>query len=177
MSQRVPPSRIFAILALSLVLITTAEPAMAIEEPAYTLVHQCPEFEFRRYAPILIAETKVSGDFDAVGNQAFRTLAGFIFGKNRTGESIAMTVPVNQRTATGEPAASPDAGDYWLSFTMPRRFTSATRPASTNPQVRVREEPARLMAARRYSSRWTLTNYREQEVALLATVRAAELQP
>lgn len=177
MSQRVPPSPIVAILALSLALIVAAEPAMAIEEPAYTLVRQYPQFELRRYAPTLIAETKVSGDFDGVGNQAFRTLAGFIFGKNRTGESIAMTAPVNQRPATTtQPTASPDSGDYWLSFTMPRRFTSATLPAPTDPGIQVREEPARLMAARRYSGRWTLANYREQEAALLAAVRAAGLQ-
>lgn len=176
MSQRAPPSPIFAILALSLVLIAPIKSAMAIEEPAYTLVHQYPEFELRRYAPVLIAETKVSGKFDAVGNQAFRTLAGFIFGRNRTGESIAMTAPVNQRPATSESTASPDTGDYWLSFTMPRRFTSASLPAPTDPQIQVREEPARLMAARRYSGRWTLANYREQEAALLVAVRTAGLQ-
>lgn len=176
MSPHVPSSPIFAILALSLLLSVTTEPAMAIEEPAYTLVRQYPEFELRRYAPYLIAETKVSGDFDEVGNQAFRTLAGFIFGKNRTGESIEMTAPVNQRPGSAAATASPDTGDYWLSFTMPRRFTSATLPAPTDPQIQVREEPARLMAARRYSGRWTLANYREQEAALLAAVRAAGLQ-
>ncbi len=50
MPPRVPASPIFAILPLSPVLILTAESAMAIEDPADTLVRQYPQFEPRRYA-------------------------------------------------------------------------------------------------------------------------------
>ncbi len=171
------PFRILAGLTLSLLIALTGAAALAIEEPAYTVTKTYPAFELRRYAPYLVAETQISGDFDGVGNRAFKTLAGYIFGKNRTGESIEMTAPVTQRPVGPESNTSPETGDYWLSFTMPRRFTPATLPAPTDPRIRVRDEPARLMAARRYSGRWTLKNYREQEATLLTALRNAGLTP
>ena len=69
---------------------------MAIEEPEYEVVKTYPEFELRRYAPFLVAETEVSGDFDEVGNQAFRILAAYIFGENESRAKMEMTAPVNQ---------------------------------------------------------------------------------
>jgi hypothetical protein len=171
-----------AALMLTAALLLRAIPAMATEEAPYTVVKQYPGFELRRYPPLLVAENRVSGDFDGVGNRAFRTLADFIFGKNRTGESIAMTAPVNQRpvvpAATGpdaSPQPSPAQGDYVVTFVMPKGFTASTLPAPTDPHIEIRTEPARLMAARRYAGRWTLGNYRAEESALLVAVRDAGL--
>jgi hypothetical protein len=65
--------------------------AVAIEEPKYEVVKTYPGFELRRYAPYLVAETEVTGDFDEVGSQAFRILAGYIFGNNRAQEKMEMT--------------------------------------------------------------------------------------
>ena len=53
---------------------------MAIEEPKFEVVKTYPEFELRRYQPFLVAETEVTGEFDDVGNQAFRILSAYIFG-------------------------------------------------------------------------------------------------
>lgn len=44
---------------------------MATEKPDYTLVSEGPVIEIRRYAPQLLAETDVTGDFDEVGGEAF----------------------------------------------------------------------------------------------------------
>jgi hypothetical protein len=125
-----------------------------------------------------LAETRVSGDFDAVGNRAFRRLADYIFGGNAPGEKIAMTAPVSQRPAapaSGETAEP--SGDYVVTFMMPSRFTAETIPAPNDPAVQIREEPARRMAALRYSGRWTWSNYRKHEQRLLDAVRAAGLTP
>jgi len=51
---------------------------VAIEEPKCEVVTTYPDFELRRYAPYLVAATEVTGDFNEVGRQAFRILAGFI---------------------------------------------------------------------------------------------------
>lgn len=155
--------------------------AMAIEEPAYEVLDTYPEFELRRYGPTLVAETWVSGDFEGAGREAFQRLAGFIFGDNADGERIEMTAPVTQRPL-GQPEG-PEArpaeprGDYLFSFVMPGRFSAETLPTPKDPGIRIREEPTRTLAARRYSGRWTWENYRDNEAALLDAVRAEGLIP
>jgi hypothetical protein len=171
------PSPFLAVMLTALWLLAGTN-ALAIEQPEYELVREYPGFELRRYGPMLLAETRVSGDFESVGNRAFRRLADYIFGGNAPGEKIAMTAPVSQRpaeAAVGE-GVTPE-GDYALSFVMPGRFTADTLPRPDDPAIEIREEPARLMAAARYSGRWTWENYRKHEQRLLEAVRAAGLTP
>jgi hypothetical protein len=167
--------------------------AMAIEEPAYEVVRSYGDFELRRYAPLVVAETEVSGPFERAGNEAFRILAGYIFGDNRSSTKIEMTAPVTQQPkdddgARGEriemtapviqrPRSATDADSFVFSFVMPGRFTLETLPRPTDARVQLREKPARLMAVHRYSGRWTEANYREHETLLLDAVREAGLTP
>ena len=51
--------------------------AMALEEPEYQVIGEYEGVELRRYAPYLVAEVDVPGDFDDAGNRAFRILAGW----------------------------------------------------------------------------------------------------
>ena len=161
---------------------------MATEEPKYEVVKQYEAFELRRYAPQLLAETEVTGEFKEVGNQAFRILADFIFGNNRAQEKISMTAPVSMQPAgAGEkiPMTAPvtmtpkadaaERGTYLFSFVMPSHFTRETLPPPVNPTVHIREIPSRLMAARRYSGTWSESRYREQEAILLKAVAEAGL--
>ncbi len=173
----------FGALAATVIGLIMGATAVATEEPAYQIVRNYPDFELRRYGPTLVAETRVSGDFEGVGNEAFRRLAGFIFGKNLPEQKIEMTAPVSQRPAadtkastTGTAGAEPK-GDYVLSFVMPGRFTAESLPEPTDSRIQIRSEPVRLMAARRYSGRWTWENYRNNESALLDSVRTAGLEP
>ncbi len=161
-------------------------PALAIEEPRYELIQTYPEFELRRYEPHLIAEMRVSGDFDGVGNTAFRVLADYIFGNNRRREDIEMTAPVSQRSSESEeigmtapvkqqPAAAD--GSYVVSFVMPARYTLDTLPEPVDERIQIREEPGRLMAARRYSGRWTRANYEDNLKALREGLAQTGLRP
>jgi len=161
---------------------------MAIEEPRYEVVKTYPEFELRRYEPFLVAETAVDGRFDEVGNKAFRVLAAYIFGENKANETMEMTAPVRQRIAAedGERIAMTapviqrseggnTSGAFVLSFAMPSGYSLESLPVPLDPRIRLRQEPARLMAARRYSGRWTEANYRENESMLLKAVGIAGL--
>ena len=184
----------FAALALFVFIGSIPITLMAIEEPSHRIVRTYPEFELRQYAPYLVAETTVDAGFDSAGNRAFRILADYIFGNNRAEQKIQMTAPVTQQPAAeggdqkGEqiemtapvsqrPATGTGADRYVLSFVMPRRFTLDTLPKPNDPRVTLREESARLMAVRRYSGRWTESNYRREEAALLAAVREQGYEP
>ncbi len=171
---------------------------MAIEEPSHRIVQTYPEFELRRYAPYLVAETVVDAGFDKAGNRAFGILANYIFGKNRGEQKIEMTAPVSQQPASGDPprgqkiemtapvtqrpaggasATATDAERQVVSFVMPQRFTLETLPEPLDPRVALRQEPERLMAARRYSGAWTKENYRREERTLLEAVRQRGYEP
>lgn len=161
---------------------------MASEEPAYEVIEGFQEFELRRYAPALVAVTEVGGGLEEAGSNAFAILADYIFGNNRGRTKIEMTAPVNQQPAreriamtapVAQQAIDAETGDerYEVTFFMPARFTRDTLPIPLDPRVTIREAPARLMAVRRYSGRWTETNYRENEAILLKAVRDAGLMP
>lgn len=47
-----------------------------------------------RYAPFIVAETSIPGPPAGEGGSAFNTLAGYLFGKNKTEEKMSMTMPV-----------------------------------------------------------------------------------
>ena len=75
------------------------------EQQPYEVVDRRDGFELRRYPAHLVAEIEVDGSFDEAPNRAFRPLAGFINGANRTRRQIAMTAPVTQQEAGPEKIA------------------------------------------------------------------------
>lgn len=174
--------------ALPLTLTLWTPTLMATEEPVFDLVSKQQGFELRRYAPYLVAEVTVSGDFDDVGSEAFKILAGYIFGSNQPATRIAMTAPVSQRPASnsGKKIAmtapviqtpAKGSGAYTISFVMPAEFTLATLPQPLDKRIQMREQAARLMAVRAYSGFWSYSNYRENLDTLIESIKAADLMP
>ncbi len=114
------------------------------EMPPYSVEWSEGTREIRAYGPHLLAEVKVTGSRSGAIQAGFRTLAGYIFGGNATGETIAMTVPVAQ---------TPDAtseGETWVvSFMMPARYTTETLPTPRDGHIRfVPVEPSRQLVER-----------------------------
>ncbi len=98
--------------------------AMAIDEPSYIVIRTHDTFEVRQYEPYRVAETVVNAAAEDAGNQGFRILAGYIFGRNKGERKIAMTAPVAQTpikiAMTAPVAQSASAGGYVIQFAMPR---------------------------------------------------------
>ena len=67
-----------------------------VEEPSYQVILQEENKEIRKYEPTIVAKTSVQGDYREAQNEGFRSLAGYIFGKNKKNTDIAMTAPVTQ---------------------------------------------------------------------------------
>ncbi|MEL6748219.1 MAG: heme-binding protein [Pseudomonadota bacterium] len=65
-----------------------------LETADYQVVSKRSGYEVRLYAPALVAQTRVEGVGNAARGEAFRRIAGFIFGGNAGDASIAMTAPV-----------------------------------------------------------------------------------
>jgi len=140
---------------------------MAIEEPEYEVLAETSAYEVRRYEPYLVAEVDVQGQ--SADSQGFRTLAGYIFGDNQSSQKMAMTAPVESRDADAN-----DAITY--GFVMESKYTLDTLPAPNNERIRVREKPARIVAVRRFSGRWTEKNIAGHERELLESLTSDNLE-
>jgi hypothetical protein len=154
----------------ALMLLFLGAPAMAVSEPAFSVIRSEGRIELRDYPGFIVAETDVSGDFDAAGRTGFRRVAGYIFGGNKkpdgSSEKIAMTAPV-----TVEPK-----GDQWrLHFVMPEGYQMDSLPRPNDPNVRLREVASHRAAAIRFSGFTTDASIREATEALRAWIAKEQL--
>lgn len=142
--------------------------ALAIEEPKYTVVSKNENYEIRLYEPTLVAQTTVDSKFDDASNEAFRILADYIFGKNKTKESIAMTAPVAQQPSSQKIAMTAPVSQiksptgFLVQFTMPAKYTLDTLPSPIDPRVEIVQVPSRKVAVHRYSGSWSESKYKDK---------------
>lgn len=162
------------------VLLATGCANVPTEKPSYQVTTRFADFELRDYAGYVVAETDVSGTRESAGNDGFRVLAGYIFGKNKGSRKLAMTAPVAQSEGTKLAMTAPVAqsagagpGTWTLQFMMPSQYALAELPEPLDPRVRFREVPPRRVAARTYSGGWSTSRY-EEELARLRSGLARE---
>ncbi|MEY3267730.1 MAG: hypothetical protein RL480_490 [Pseudomonadota bacterium] len=171
------------IFALLLGLNLLGTPAMATEEPKFTLKSAQGEFEVRDYPALVAAEVTVGGDRKDAAGRGFRLLAGYIFGGNTRKQSIAMTAPVTQAAAKSEKIAmtapvlqTGSNGSWVIRFIMPRGSTLATLPQPNNPGVRLVTVPPSRMAVVKFSGLARQDDVDARTAALSRFVKAQQLQ-
>jgi len=164
-------------------LIFVGGPAMSLEQPSYTVVHEAGDIEYRQYDPYLVAETVIEpgAGYQAAGNEGFRRLFRYITGSNQARAKISMTAPVAQapvseKIAMTSPVAQTRSADAWrVAFMLPTQYTLDTAPQPTDSRVQLVQKPGRLMAVLRYSGRWTRANYTRKQNALSQAIEAADV--
>ena len=182
--QTTPPNsrlrRPLAALLCAAALVLPTGAAMAIEEPAHTVVERDGRIELRDYAPTIVAETVVDGDLSGASNRGFRTIAAYIFGANRSvgasgSEKIAMTAPVSAERQ-GSDALSGE-GRWTIRFTMPASYTLATLPRPENAAVVLREVPGGRHAVLVFSGFTGEDKVRANTAELLAWMAGKGMKP
>lgn len=164
------------------VLCLTGKQAMAIEEAKYSVLIKDGDFELRRYAPHIVAETIVEGDFSTVGNEGFRRLFKFISGENHKKQSIPMTAPVGQESdstkinMTAPVSQQEEAGRWRISFLMPAVYTLETLPEPMDQRVHLSEVVGRLVAAVTYSGTWSKKRFEEKKGLLESFIKKHDLR-
>jgi hypothetical protein len=155
---------------------------MAIETPDYEVVASYGDFEVRRYAPMILAETRVDSDFEAAGSEAFRRLFGYISGNNTSRAKIEMTAPVvqeasSEKIAMTAPVVQEGDGSGWrIAFVVPAEYSWETAPEPTDPRVSLRLVPERTMAAVRFSGTWDEESFATRESELRSLLAEHGLQ-
>lgn len=150
------------------------------DEPSYTVERRVGELEIRRYAPRVEARTRIEDpDFDSALQTGFRRLAGYIFGGNAGGESLAMTGPVQARgerlAMTGPVQARGSAGGHELSFVMPMGRTLASLPRPRDARVELVAAPEQRVAVLCYRGRYRGERVAREARRLSALAAAAGL--
>ena len=151
---------------------TIGTDTMAIEKENYSILEVEKDFELRQYGRQIVAETFVVGDFEAAGNVGFRRLFKYISGYNKKSESIEMTAPVTQgmdsvKIAMTAPVGQEKKNGRWrITFLMPSEYTLETLPQPLDERVMLTQDTGRLMAAIKYSGRWSKKLYDENKARL-----------
>ena len=146
-----------------LLALMAGQSAVALEEPEYEVIAETAGYEVRRYQPYVVAEVDVRGK--SADSQGFRALAGYIFGDNEASQKMQMTAPVESREAD-------DGNDITYAFVMESKYTLETLPNPNNERIRLRNKPSRVVAALRFSGRWTEANVAKHERQLLSALQA-----
>lgn len=156
---------------------------MAVEEAEYTVSVKQDDLEIRDYAPSIVAEIIVNGEFEDASSEAYRTLFNYISGKNTAQSKIAMTAPVSQnaepeKIAMTSPVGQRKSDHGWaVSFMMPASYTMDTIPVPDDPSIVLRAIPAHRAAAIRYSGVWSEKAYKKQLLNLQEWIKSQNLEP
>lgn len=127
-----------------------------VEQPQYRTILKDGPLELRAYPPRIVAETTVTGDAETARNAGFRKVAAYIFGANGGKQEVAMTSPVAQRgkqqIAMTSPVVQVTRGEAWtIQFVMPAKYSLENLPQPTDPDVKLRQEPAARYAVLRFT--------------------------
>lgn len=180
------PNRLAAVMLL-VAICSPWKHVMATEQVPYAVERAIgTNIELRKYGPTVVAETLVDDEsFQQAGNSGFRLLAAYIFGANRSREEIAMTAPVamapeqGKRIAMTAPVARmpmPEGG-WRMAFYMPAGYTLATLPVPNDSRITLRNQPARRVAALRFSGRGTDEQFAERTLELMQSLKTEGVTP
>lgn len=139
-----------------------------VEQAKYEVLKRIGKTEIRRYPRLVIARV------DGHGDGGFNLLFRFIHGNNRQKSDIAMTVPVvSEQIAMTAPVLSETRS---IAFIMPEGFTLKTTPKPLDDRVKVEEIPERVVAALRFSGRWSDSIFKKKSEELLKELANAGIK-
>ena len=158
---------------------------MATDEPEFKTILKDGKFEIREYAPKIIAQVEVFGDFDDASSKGFKILADYIFGNNlsKDGNSrIEMTAPVemeplSQKMNMTKPVLTEGNDNTWIvSFIMPNEFTLETLPEPNDKNIKISSLPKEKYAVIVFSGLVRESSYQEKENLLTQFIKIKKLK-
>ena len=113
-----------------------------IETYPYVIIKKHKQFEIRSYESTLFTSVILSTKgYKNSSSKGFSILAGYIFGNNERNEKIAMTSPVSMSLEDS----------ITMMFMVPRKFNKDMLPKPNQSGIEFKEEPAKTVAAIRFS--------------------------
>ncbi|MCW4041503.1 MAG: heme-binding protein [Candidatus Bathyarchaeota archaeon] len=139
-----------------------------VEQAPYTLIRMLDKVEIRKYSQLLMARV------DDLGDRGFNVLFRYINGHNIKQTKIAMTAPViSEQIAMTAPVVS---GSNYIAFILPQQYSIETAPQPRDNLIQLVTTPPRLVAALRFSGRWSESSFTTRSQELLKTLHEAEIK-
>ena len=139
-----------------------------VEQAKFEVLKKIGNIEIRFYPSLVIARV------DGYGDAGFNLLFRFITGNNRQKSNIAMTAPVvSEQIAMTAPVLS-EGGS--IAFIMPEGFTLETTPEPLDDRIKIVEIPERVVAALRFSGRWSDSIFKKKSEELLKELAEAGIK-
>ena len=139
-----------------------------VEHAKYKILKRIGKIEIRNYPCLVIARV------DGYSDSGFKNLFRFITGNNRQKSDIAMTAPVvSEEIAMTAPVLSEKGS---IAFIMPEGFTLETTPEPLDDRVKIVEIPERVVAALRFSGRWSDSMFKKKSEELLKELAEAGIE-
>ena len=138
-----------------------------VAQAKYEVIREIGKVEIRRYPLLVIARV------DGYGDGGFNLLFSFITGNNKQKSNVAMTAPVvSEEIAMTAPVLA-EAGS--IAFVMPEGFTLVRTPKPLDNRVKILEVPERVVAALRFSGRWSNSLFKKKSKELLEELKKANI--
>ena len=118
----------------------------------YKVLQSYRDFEVREYLPCVLAQVKVSANYESASSMAFAPLFKYISQGNKTSEKIAMTAPV----IAAQSGLKTEENDWYVSFVMPAGSKFGHLPHPNDPQVKLKELDTQTCIALSFRGRATL---------------------
>ena len=118
----------------------------------YKVLQTYSEFEVREYLPCVLAQVKVSANYESASSMAFASLFRYISKGNKLSEKIAMTAPV----IAAQSGLKTEENDWYVSFVMPSGSKFAHLPHPNDPQVILKELDTQTCIALSFRGRATI---------------------
>ena len=127
------------------------------ETPKYEVLVKEGDFEIRKYSSCIIAQTTVLGNYDDSSTEAFKILAGYIFGKNKTKLKISMTSPVEMKQEslkigmTTPVQMKQEGSKFTMMFSMPAEYRLEDLPEPLDKRIIFKQIEPRIIASHQFS--------------------------
>jgi len=131
------------------------------ENPRYVVVKQSDYKEIRAYSAYIVAKTTVSGEYKQAQKDAFKILAGYIFGGNEKKQQISMTAPVavvpsaqgqSEKISMTAPVMVAESAQGWtMTFMMPSAYRLEDLPTPNDKRIQFEAVPEKTFGVIRFS--------------------------
>lgn len=139
-----------------------------VEQVKYKIVRNLGSVEIRSYPRIMTARV------DGYGDGGFNLLFRYISGENRQKSKVRMTAPVvaERISMTAPVLAESDS----LAFVLPEEYGPDTTPEPLDDRVQIAEIRPRVVAALRFSGRWSKKIFARRANELLEELKKASVK-